>query len=119
MDKKWRKSIFQLLPLDGRYFLNVALNRCLAVSIEEKLVVLNLMNRLTAKSETLVILLIYLKFTKKKKWTRVMLNNDKKENCKNFRPLSFHKLCVHMHVNAEEEIWKKPMALEYLSHDLY
>ena len=67
MDKKWRKSIFQLLPLDGRYFLNVALNRCLAVSIEEKLVVLNLMNRLTAKSETLVILLIYLKFTKKKK----------------------------------------------------
>ena len=42
-----------------------------------------------------------------------MLNNDKKENCKNFRPLSFHKLCVHMHVNAEDEIWKKPMALEY------
>ena len=26
MDKKWRKSIFQLLPLDGRYFLTVALN---------------------------------------------------------------------------------------------
>ena len=25
MDKKWRKSIFQLLPLDGRYFLTVAL----------------------------------------------------------------------------------------------
>ena len=37
------------------------------MSIEEKLVVLNLMNRLTAKSETLVIMLIYLKFTKKKK----------------------------------------------------
>ena len=62
MDKKWRKSIFQLLPLDGRYFLNVALNRCLAVSIEEKLVALNLMNRLTAKSETLVnIIKVYLK----------------------------------------------------------
>ena len=27
MGKKWRKSIFQLLPLDGRYFLTVALNR--------------------------------------------------------------------------------------------
>ena len=27
MDKKWRKSIFQLLPLDGRYFLTVALKR--------------------------------------------------------------------------------------------
>ena len=26
MDKKWRQSIFQLLPLDGRYFLTVALN---------------------------------------------------------------------------------------------
>ena len=26
MDKKWRKSIFRLLPLDGRYFLTVALN---------------------------------------------------------------------------------------------
>ena len=116
MDKKWRKSIFQLLPLDGRYFLNVALNRCLAVSIEEKLVALNLMNRLTAKSETLVnIIKVYFK----KEWTRVMLNNDKKENCKHFRPLSFHKLCVHMHVNTEDEIWKKPMALEYLSHDLY
>ena len=89
MDKKWRKSIFQLLPLDGRYFLNVALNRCLAVSIEGKLVALNLMNRLTAKSETLVILLIYLKFTKKKKWTRVMLNNDKKENCKKISPFVF------------------------------
>ena len=25
MDKKWRNSIFQLLPLDGRYFLTVAL----------------------------------------------------------------------------------------------
>ena len=25
MDKKWRKSIFQLLPLNGRYFLTVAL----------------------------------------------------------------------------------------------
>ena len=25
MDKKWSKSIFQLLPLDGRYFLTVAL----------------------------------------------------------------------------------------------
>ena len=25
MDKKWRKSIFQLLPLDGRYFPTVAL----------------------------------------------------------------------------------------------
>ena len=25
MDKKWRKSIFQLLPLDGRYFLTVTL----------------------------------------------------------------------------------------------
>ena len=24
MDKKWRESIFQLLPLDGRYFLTVA-----------------------------------------------------------------------------------------------
>ena len=28
MDKKWRKSIFQHLPLDGRYFLTVALNTC-------------------------------------------------------------------------------------------
>ena len=27
MDKKWRKAIFQLLPLDGRYFLAVALNQ--------------------------------------------------------------------------------------------
>ena len=27
MDKKWRKSIFQLLPLDGRNFLTVALKR--------------------------------------------------------------------------------------------
>ena len=27
MDKKLRKSIFQLLPLDGRYFLTVALKR--------------------------------------------------------------------------------------------
>ena len=27
MDKKWRKSIFQLLPLVGRYFLTVALKR--------------------------------------------------------------------------------------------
>ena len=26
MDKKWRKLIFQLLPLDGQYFLTVALN---------------------------------------------------------------------------------------------
>ena len=26
MDKQWRKSIFQLLPLDGRYFSTVALN---------------------------------------------------------------------------------------------
>ena len=26
MDRKWRKWIFQLLPLDGRYFLTVALN---------------------------------------------------------------------------------------------
>ena len=26
MGKKWRESIFQLLPLDGRYFLIVALN---------------------------------------------------------------------------------------------
>ena len=26
MGKKWRKSIFQLLPLDGQYFLTVALN---------------------------------------------------------------------------------------------
>ena len=26
MDKKWRKSIFQLLPLDGQYFLTIALN---------------------------------------------------------------------------------------------
>ena len=25
MDKKWKKSIFQLLPLNGRYFLTVAL----------------------------------------------------------------------------------------------
>ena len=24
MDKKWRQSIFQLLPLDGRYLLTVA-----------------------------------------------------------------------------------------------
>ena len=26
MDKKWRKSIFQLLPLDGQYYLTIALN---------------------------------------------------------------------------------------------
>ena len=29
MDKKWRQSIFQLLPLDGRYFLTVALKNTL------------------------------------------------------------------------------------------
>ena len=27
MGNKWRKSIFQLLPLDGRYFLTVALDK--------------------------------------------------------------------------------------------
>ena len=89
MDKKWRKSIFQLLPLDGRYFLNVALNRCLAVSIEEKLVVLNLMNRLTTKSETLVILLIYLKFTKKKKMNPCNAKQWQEGKLQKFSPFVF------------------------------
>ena len=31
MDKKWRKSIFQHLPLDGRYFLTVAHKKLLEI----------------------------------------------------------------------------------------
>ena len=40
MDKKWRQSIFQLLPLDGRYFLTVALKssliECLPSNIKNR-----------------------------------------------------------------------------------
>ena len=33
MDKKWRQSIFQLLPLDGRYSLTVALKAYTDISL--------------------------------------------------------------------------------------
>ena len=36
MDETWRKSIFQLLPLDGRYFLTVALKYYIITVVKMK-----------------------------------------------------------------------------------
>ena len=51
MDKKWRKSIFQLLPLDGRCFLTVALKNGLNDSSSSYEGVITKLNMTTLKAE--------------------------------------------------------------------